>query len=150
VLSAQVFWMRNYIFKKLITFLSIAEKGRIYFVIINLQNCKSKRIWSKYIIKEDETPYFNCAVNQLSFRIRCLFWAKENKEFRVTHPIVVENDRKWRYLKMLFEEVHGKQIKESRWYRKFERGYGGWRGRVALWYNNIVSRGFWLCRVRQL
>jgi hypothetical protein len=86
--------MRNYILKELIPFLSIGEKGRIHFSTINLQKCKSKKNWLKYITKEDETPYFNCAVNQLSFRIRCLFWAKENNEFRVTHPFVVEHDHK--------------------------------------------------------
>jgi hypothetical protein len=44
--------------------------------------CKSKRNWFKYISKEDEEPYFNVAVNKLSFNYRALYWARNTEKFQ--------------------------------------------------------------------
>jgi hypothetical protein len=50
---------------------------------VNVQSCRRERNWLKNISKEDERPYFNCAVDKLSFRYRCLFWAKNPRKFEV-------------------------------------------------------------------
>jgi len=42
----------------------------------------SERNWLKYISKEDEEPYFNVAVDKLSFNYRALYWARNTEKFQ--------------------------------------------------------------------
>jgi len=44
--------------------------------------CMSERNWLKYISKEDEEPYFNVAVDKLSFNYRALYWARNTEKFQ--------------------------------------------------------------------
>jgi hypothetical protein len=120
------------------------------FGTINVQSCRSRRNWLKYITKEEDSPYFNCKVSELSFRYRCLFWAKGAERFRITNPFVVGYSNKWRYLEEFYREVNG--VKRGVWtgYKRTWKFRGGWWGSVAGWYNRFVQNGFDVCRQKQL
>ena len=46
-----------------------------------MKPCKSERNWLNYISKGDEEPYFNVAVDKLSFNYMALFWARNTEKF---------------------------------------------------------------------
>jgi hypothetical protein len=53
------------------------------FGSINLQSCRSRRNWLKYIRKEDERPYFNCKISELSSVTSVCFGRKVQKDFQL-------------------------------------------------------------------
>jgi hypothetical protein len=51
---------------------------------IDVKPCKSEHNWLNCISKEDEKPYFNVAVDKLSFNYRALCWARNTEKFPFT------------------------------------------------------------------
>ena len=58
---------------------------------IDVQPCKSKKSWLKYITKEDDDPYFNVKVSDLHFRYRTMHWCRGNRRLDIAHPFVAEH-----------------------------------------------------------
>lgn len=46
-----------------------------------MRPCKSECNWFSYISKGDEEPYFNVAVDKLSFNYRAWYWARNTEIF---------------------------------------------------------------------
>jgi hypothetical protein len=115
-----------------------------------VQKCKSRRNWLRYISKEDDEPYFNCKVSELSFRYRAINWAKGSKQFRYTDPFVIDHAHRVSFLRELHSEVHCKFLGEWTGYKVIEQGYGDWWGTVAHWFNDLVRSGMAGYRRKQM
>jgi hypothetical protein len=65
---------------------------------VDVRPCKSRRNWLKYITKEDEEPYFNCKLSELSFNLQEKRWCANTSTFKFGDPLVLEHHNKWRFL----------------------------------------------------
>jgi hypothetical protein len=108
---------------------------------INVQGCHSARNWLKYITKEDDEPYYNVKVSSLSFRAQACDWVKNSVNFEYSHPFVVSNSHKYRYMQQLYQELKAKFVTKEVLYRRMEVGWPGWYMSVCFWWNERVKYG---------
>jgi hypothetical protein len=75
---------------------------------VHIAVCKSRKAYLKYITKEDENPFFNCAAGELSFYFRAVQWVLRLPTFKFSDCFVVEHCNKYRYLQELHQEIRSR------------------------------------------
>jgi hypothetical protein len=110
---------------------------------VNIQSCKSKRNWLKYISKEDDYPLHNVPVSKLSFRAQALHWGRSCIEFSLLDPFVVQYRHMYKYLRELHAEIRLRDPERGRnsRLRRHETVWGGWQSDVVLWWNDWIRFG---------
>jgi hypothetical protein len=71
---------------------------------VNVQACKSRKSWLKYITKEDEKPYFNCKVSEIYFNYQARSWRANTSTFSYGDPFMLEHHNKWEFLQNMHSE----------------------------------------------
>jgi hypothetical protein len=106
---------------------------------INILPLKSRKSWLKYITKEDDDPYFNVPLSELSFRVRALNWARKERYFSVCHPFVVEHKHMYKYLEEFHREARIQNRSVVRELKVYDKYWGGWQNEVVDWWNDYIK-----------
>lgn len=106
---------------------------------IDVQPCRSRKSWLKYISKEDEKCLFNVRSDDLHFAYLARRWAQSAESFRFDDPFVLAHYNCYRFLQGLFNTVQEGKVRPFNGFRPIERFRGGWFMDCCRWWNSRIA-----------
>lgn len=108
---------------------------------LDIESCKSTRNCLRYITKEDDEPYYNVKISQLSQYCQDVNWARNTPTFEFDDPYLSRDWKRYKYLEVFHRAQRNRRLGRGVC-STISVGYEGWFLSCASWWNGRVSEGF--------